>query len=182
MRDETAGKGVDAEQRRELVDGAARGAERRLRRPLLAARVRHVAIKRRAGDTERGIGIEHQPERAEFGAAARDEEIGQRGRQRSNGGAERADQAVAREHLGAALIRGAVRQHRVFERHQHAKIAAGRIDGSDEGDQRDQNKMLDAGKGDAGRRHEARARDQQRPQVMARRDPACDQRQQRRSQ
>ena len=77
MRDETAGKGVDAEQCRELVDGAARGAERRLRRPLLAARVRHVAIKRRAGDTERGIGIEHQAERAEFGAAARDEEIGQ---------------------------------------------------------------------------------------------------------
>ena len=41
--------------------------------------------------------------------------------------------------------------------------------------------MLDAGKCKSGRRHQARARDQQRPQIMARRDPACDQGQQRRS-
>ena len=44
--DETAREGIDAEQRRELVDRAARWPERRLRRPLLAARVRDTAIKR----------------------------------------------------------------------------------------------------------------------------------------
>ncbi len=144
--------------------------------------MRHIAIKRRADDAERGIGVEHQAERGEFGAAARNQEIGQRRRQRSNSSAERADQAVTREHLGAALIGGAVRQHRMLERHQHAEITAGWIDGADEGDQRNQHKMLDAGKGDAGGGHQARARDQQRPQVVTGRDPADDQGQQRGSQ
>ncbi len=38
--------------------------------------------------------------------------------------------------------------------------------------------MLDAGKGEAGSRHQTCAKDQQRPQVMTWRDPARDQRQQ----
>ena len=111
----------------------------------------------------------------------RNQEIGQRRRERARRGAERADQAVACKHLRAALVGRALRQHRVLERHQHAEIAAGRVDGADKGDQRNQDEMLDAGKRKAGRRHQARAEDQQRAQIVARRDPADDQRQQRRS-
>ena len=141
-----------------------------------------MAIKRRAQYPERSIRIKHQAERAERGAAVRNQEIGQGRRKRAGGGAERPDQAVARKHLGPAVVGRALRQHRVFERNQHAKIAARGVDGADERHEHDQDEVLDARKCKAGRRHQTRAKDQQRAQIMARRDPACDQRQQRGSQ
>jgi hypothetical protein len=65
----------------------------------------------------------------------------------------------------------------MFERHQHAEIAARRIDGADEGDERDQHEMLDIRKGETRRHHQARTEDQERAQVVVRRDPANAQRQ-----
>ena len=87
--------------------------------------------------------LPHEAECGELRAAGGDKKIRQRGRERAGGGAQRADQAVAREHLRAALVAGAMRQHGMFERHQHAEIAARRIDGADERDHRDQHKVLD---------------------------------------
>ncbi len=144
--------------------------------------MRDTAIERGAEDTERRIRVKHQPERAESRVSSRNEQIGQRRRERACRGGERANQAVAGKDLRAAFVRAAVCQHGVFERHQHAEIAAGWVDGADEGDQHDQNKMLGARKCHTGRRHQAGAEHQQRAQIMARRDPADDQRQKRRAQ
>ena len=144
--------------------------------------MRHVAIERGAQYPERSIRIKHQAERAERGAAVRNQEIRQGCRKRAGGGAERPDQAVARKHLGPAVVGRALRQHRVLERNQHAEIAAGGVDGADERDERDQDEVLHGRKRKAGGGHQTCAKDQERAQIMARRDPACDQRQQRRSQ
>ena len=122
--------------------------------------MRDVTVKRGAGDADRGIGIEHQAERGEHRTPAGDKQIGQRRRQRACRRAERADQAVTREHLGAALIGSAMREHGMLERHQHAEIAAGRIDGADKGDQHDQDEMLDTRERNSGGRHQARAEHQ----------------------
>jgi hypothetical protein len=109
----------------------------------------------------------------------RNQKIRQGCRKRAGGGAERPDQAVARKHVGPAVVGGALRQHRVFERHQHAEIAARGVDGADERHKHDQNEMLHARKCKAGRRHQTCAKDQERAQVVTRRDPAryqCEQR------
>ena len=138
--------------------------------------MRHLAIEQRARDAERGIGIEHRAEGGDRRGAMRCQEIRHRGGERSRGRAKRADQAVAREDLRPALVGRVLRQHGMLQRHEHAEIAAGRIDGADEGDQRDQEKMLDIRECQSRRRHQARAEDQQRAQIVPRRDPADPQR------
>jgi hypothetical protein len=175
--DEPAGKGVDGKQRREFVDRAARGAERRLHL-FLRAGMRSLAVEQRANHAECGIAIEHPAERSELRAAGCDQKIRQRGRERSGGGAERADQAVARKDVRAPLVGGGARQHRMLQRHGDAEIAAGGIDGADEGGERDQHKMLDIGECESRGRHQAGAKQQQCAQVEMRRDPADDERQQ----
>ena len=48
LHDKSAGESIDAEQRGELVDGAARWPERRGVLPLRALGVRHIPVQRRA--------------------------------------------------------------------------------------------------------------------------------------
>ena len=67
----------------------------------------------------------------------------------------------------------------MLQRHQHAEIAAGRIDGADEGDGRDQHELLDIGKGKPGRRGQRGAEQHQRADVVAWRDKTDHERQHR---
>ena len=60
----------------------------------------------------------------------------------------------------------------MLERHQHAEIAGRGIDRADEGDQRDQGELLDIAESEAGGRHQRRAEQQQRAQVVTGGDEA----------
>ena len=107
--------------------------------------VRQARVEKRRQQSQRGIKIKHQPDGAEFWPAVRCEQLGQRCGQRSDGGGQCADQAVAREHVGAVAVGGLLGQQRVLERHQHAEIAAGRVDASDESDQQNRHEALGPG-------------------------------------
>ena len=68
----------------------------------------------------------------------------------------------------------------LLERHMHADVAGGGIDGPHEGDERDENEMLDGGKRNTGRHHEPGTADQQRAQLVARgNQPDCERKQRR---
>ena len=110
----SAGKGIDAEQRREFVDDAARRAEggyglHPLRRRRHAGNVR---IDAAAHDPEHGIEDEHglqAPSTRSIPIVGQD--IGAGGGKRADRGGQRADQAVARKHPGALRIGDRARQH-----------------------------------------------------------------------
>ena len=98
----------------------------------------------------------------------RGQKVRHRGRERAGSARERADQAVAGEGARAVAIGDALRQHGVLERHQHAEIAGRRIDRAEESDEQDERDVLEAGKSEPGRDHQAGAGDQQRAQVVTR--------------
>ena len=68
----------------------------------------------------------------------------------------------------------------MLERHQHADVAARRIDGADESDDGDPDEIL-AGQAEAGRDHQGRAGEQQVAQLVARGEHADAEREKRRA-
>ena len=76
LHDEAAGKGVEAEQRRKLVDHAARRAERRADVTLLGAALPQAAIERGGQEPERAVAAEHQLESRDLADAGTDHEVG----------------------------------------------------------------------------------------------------------
>ncbi len=181
MHHEAAREGIEAEQRGQLVDDAARGPERRARARLVHAHMRQTPVERGAHEPQDRVEAEHEPESAELADPGPRDEIRQRRREGAGRHRERADQAVAREGVRSRLVGHAVRQHGVLERDQHAEVAGRRIDGSDEGDQRNDGEVLGQRKGRPGARHQDGAAQQQVAQVVARRNEADGERQQRRS-
>jgi hypothetical protein len=178
LHNETAGKGVEAEQRRELVDHAARRAERRAGVACLGMTWLHAPIKRCGQQTEHAIEAEHQLESSDPADAGDHQHVGNGGAERAGRSRHGADQAVARKHPRAVAVGHITRQHGLLERHQHADVAARWIDGADEGDDDDQQQIFDV-EHDAGRRHQHGAGYQQVAQFIARRDDANAERQQR---
>ena len=141
--------------------------------------MRQASVQRGTQHAERRIGVEHQLERADPVDAERAGKIRQCGGERAGRGRQRADQAVAGEGARALLVGDAVRQHGVLQRHQHAEVAGRRIDGADERHQRDQDDVLEVGESQPRQHHQQRAAEQERAQVVARRDHADGERQQR---
>ena len=103
---EAAGEGVDAEQRGEPHDDAARRPERRVppRRPVGRGSGGIARYASGAGDAEQRVEQEHRPERGELRHAERGERVRAGGGERAGRGGERADQAVAGEDGGAPRV------------------------------------------------------------------------------
>jgi hypothetical protein len=119
--------------------------------------------------------------RAEAADRARLQEIGRRGHQRSSGSRERAGEAVAGEGARAIVVGNAAGQHCVLDRDQNARVAGLRIDGADEGHDQHERDVRHLRERNAGRHHQGGAKQQHGAQVMPRRQEACHQRQQRRT-
>ena len=107
LHDEAAGKGVDAEQRREPVDDTAGRPERRFGAFVAWLWSRgSAAVEKRRQQSERGIEIEHRLDGGELRPAVRREQLRQGRRQRADGRRQRADQAVAGKDRGAVAVGG----------------------------------------------------------------------------
>ena len=139
-----------------------------------------TAIERGGQETEHAIATKHQLERRDPADAGIHEHIGHGGAERTRRARHGADQAIAREHSRAVAVGHVARQHGLLERHQHADVAARRIDGADEGDGDDQQQIFDV-EHDAGRRHQHGAGNQQVAQLIARGDDTDAEREQRRA-
>ena len=181
LHDQAARKGIQAEQRGELVDSAARRSERRAGALLLGLRVREPSIEQGSEQAERGVAVEHRLERCEPAETGRHQEIRRRSHQRSCGGRERAGEAVAGEGARAIVVGNAAGQHRVLDRDQNAAVTGVGIDRANKCHQQHERDVRPLRECDAGRHHQGGAKQQHGAQIVARRHEACHQRQQRRA-
>ncbi len=141
----------------------------------VAVVARQPPVQQRRRQAQRGIEIKHQLDGGQSRPAQRGEVLRQRRRQRADRRGQRADQAVAGKDGGAVAGGGLPGQQRVFERHQHAGIAAGRIDAADEGDQQHEGKRLGGRKYQAGENDQRRTGEKQAAQLEPRRDKTGEQ-------
>ena len=79
------------------------------------------------------------------------------------------------------MVCNAVRQHGLFQRHQHADVAGRRIHRADEHDRKDQRNVSGIRQRQAGRRHDQCADQEEATQIVAGREQAHRQRHDRRS-
>jgi len=133
---------------------------------------RKAGIEIGADQPERRVQVEHRLQRADPAQMQRDQQVGRACDKRAGGDRKRADQAVARENVRALCVQRPMRERGLFERHMHADVTGRRIHRADEGDEGDEDEMLEAGDRHSGQHHQRRAREQQRAQVIARRQKA----------
>jgi hypothetical protein len=80
--------------------------------------------------------------------------FGDAGTQGTDGGNERADEAVAREQRRSLLVRDGRRQECLFGGEEHADVAAARVERADETDQGEWPERRERGESDTGGEHE----------------------------
>ncbi len=142
-----------------------------------------ASVQRPDRQADGGIEHEHAAQRIDARQpGVRGKPVRQAGGQRANRGRQRAGQAVAREHGGAFVARGAdAGKPRVLERQEHADIAGTGVERADEGDHQQRPERAEAGEADAGGGHQQRRAEQQRARRRAVAPGADRQRGQRRS-
>ena len=168
LNDETAGECVEAEQGGQSVDDVPRRPES----PVCAAARRwrlpgYPGIEQAAGDAQCSIEHEHRLDGRQLVEPGSGQKLRGSGSERPEGGAQRTDQAVPREHAGATLIGRLVAENRVLERNEDADAARRGIDRPGKCDNQQQRKIMDHRVSDTGRDHQHGAGEQQPLPIMA---------------
>jgi hypothetical protein len=131
--------------------------------------VGQARIERGTEQAQRRIEIKHGLERADLADPRRDQQIGHARRQRASRDRQRADQAIARKDIRPFPIRGLLGKRGLLERHMYADVSGRRVDGAEKSDHSNERHMLEARDRNPGRNHQQRAEQEQRAQLVARR-------------